>query len=412
MNRIKLLFFIGIILIITLAIFSEVYLKNYNLIGKWNIPYDAPGFKDSYQYAWASESYALGYDPLIENPVNPRGHQLNYPRIWHIFFYLGVNESHANIIGTLVIILFFTGMAIFWFSSKFDKTTYLFLSMIFLSPATMLGVERSNIELIIFFIISIAIAVDRYSRIASLSVIEFASILKLYPVFGFVYLLKEDKRKFWKLFFIASTLFIIYIILTFNDLIQIYKTTPKLSGSSFGVNVWWMGLRNPRFFNIHISENIEIFFRIISYTMAFIILLITLYKSIGSQIAETYRDGEYLDIFRIGAAIYIGCFIFINNHDYRLIFLSFTIPQIIEWIKKRRHKIFSVSSITLIAMLFSLWSFFIMRFLGRKVTFLIEEFSNWVVLSGLLFLFFASLPEWFTIYLKQYFLFKKTTGTQ
>jgi len=58
----------------------------------------------------------------------------------------------------------------------------------------MLGVERSNIELIIFFILSLALTVNYYSSISGLLLLLFASILKIHPVFGFIYLLKEEKE--------------------------------------------------------------------------------------------------------------------------------------------------------------------------------------------------------------------------
>ncbi len=391
MNKIRFLTFAIITILIVSAIFSEVYLENYRLLGLWNIPYDAPGFRDSYQFAWASEAYALGYDPLIENPLNPRGHQLNYPRIWHALFLLGINENHANILGITVMCLFFLGMGIYWFSNSFDRITYLALSIFFLSPVVMLGVERSNIELIIFFILTISLAIDRYTKITSISLIEFASVLKLYPVFGFIYLLKENKERFLKLFVIAILIFILYAVLTFDDILQVYKTTPKLSGSSFGVNVWWMGLRNPRFFDIPISDRLEFTFKIISYITAFAILFLTMLNSLKSENAKSYQMGTYLDSFRIGAGIYIGCF-FIHNHDYRLIFLAFTIPQLLEW--TRRKIVYRPPLLTLSMIAISVWSFFIMRFLGRKITFVVEEFASWVILMGLLFLFFASLPEW------------------
>ncbi len=150
MTKTRPLLFIITILILATSIFSYVFFDNNFFVRKWHIPMAPQGFHDSRQFAWASEAYAQGYDPLIENPVNPRGHQLNYPRIWHVFFDLGINESHTNIIGTSVVIIFFLGIATFWFSRNYNNLTYMILFIVFLSPAVMLGIERSNIELILF----------------------------------------------------------------------------------------------------------------------------------------------------------------------------------------------------------------------------------------------------------------------
>lgn len=371
------------------------------MIRKWNIPFAYGGFLDSRQLAWASESFAQGYDPLIENPNNPAGHQLNYPRIWHLLFAFGINESHTNLIGSIVVILFFIGIGIFWFSRKFDNFTYLILSIVILSPAVMLGIERSNIELILFFILSLALTINYRSSISALSLFIFASILKLYPVFGFIYLLKENKKRFWILFISALGIFFIYAALSFNDFIRVYSTTPKLVGSSFGINIWWMGLRHGRFFNLPLSDSLALSLKIFSYVTALLTLAVTLFLSMRNKENRLLSEAQYIDAFRVGAGIYIGCFLLMNTHDYRMIFLIFTIPQIVAWLREKKRDISLVSKTTLAAMMFSLWSFFVMHFLGRKITFAMEEFSNWIMLAGMLYLFFASLPEWFRNYLRR-----------
>lgn len=410
MNWVKPSLFLVTILLLATAIISFVFFQNVWLLRKWNIPIDPPGFHDSRQFAWAAEAYAQGYDPLIKNPVNPRGHQLNYPRIWHLLFALGINESHTNILGSIVVILFFIGISMFWFSGKFDNITYVILSIVILSPAVMLGIERSNIELVLFFILALALTINYYSSTSALSLFVFASFLKLYPVFGFVYLLKENKKRFWTLFLSALGIFLIYAAFSFNDFMQVYKTTPKLVGSSFGINVWWMGLRNSRFFGLPISDNLTVYFQAISYVLASLILLSSLTLSMRQKNNKRYNEGQHLDAFRTGAAIYIGCFILMNTHDYRLIFLIFTVPQLATWLGNKGKSISLVPLVTLAAMLLSLWSFFIMHFLGRKTTFIIEEFSNWIVLAGLLYLFFSSLPDWFKDYIRQPFFLKKRYG--
>jgi hypothetical protein len=371
-----------------------------------------PGFYDSRQFAWAAESYYKGYDPLQENPTNPRGHQLNYPRIWHLLFPLVVDDSRTNILGSIVVILFFFGIAIFWFSREFDNITYYILSIIILSPAVMLGVERSNIELILFLILSLALTINYYSSISTFLLFIFASILKIYPVFGFAYLLKEDKKRFCTFFLSALGIFILYAFLSLNDFIQVYKTTPKLPGSSFGINVFWMGLRHSRLFNLPISDNLILILKLLSYILAFLIVSATLFLSMRQKDKGLFMKGQHIDAFRVGACIYVGCFLTMNTVDYRLIFLIFTVPQLVSWLRNNKKGILLVPLVTLTAMVFSLWSFFIMHFLGRKITFVMEEVTNWVMLAGFLHLFFSSLPDWFRGYLNRPFSYMKRSAKQ
>ncbi|MHA2040083.1 MAG: hypothetical protein ACW98X_27045 [Promethearchaeota archaeon] len=350
----------------------------------------------------ASESYAQGFDPLVENPANSisTGQQLNYPKIWHLLFLTGMDQSHTNLAGSIVVFTLFIGLGLFWFLNKFDNLTYIILSLAVLSSAVMLGIERANIELVLFFIISSALVVNYSSSTKALFLFLFASVLKLYPIFGLFYLLKENKKKFWVLFLSAISIFIIYLLFTFADSMRVYATTPKLAGSSFGMNVWWMGLIHRRFFDIHMADSVVLFLRTLSYVMVFLISAGTLFFSLRNNDKDRFRQGEYLDAFRVGAGIYIGCFIVITNSDHRLLFLIFTIPQLVSWFHNRGRGFSLVPLITLSAMIFSLWSTFIMRILGRKMTFVLEEFSNWIVLACLLYLFLASVPDWFSNYLR------------
>jgi hypothetical protein len=412
MNKTRFLLFVFIIIIIAAAIIPYVFFGVNFLIDQWHIPIDPPGFYDSRQFAMGAESYYQGYDPLVTNPANDRGLQLNYPRIWHVLFPLVVDQSRTNIMGSIVVIIFFIGLGIFWFSRKYDNLTYYVLFIITLSPVVMLGVERANIDLIVFFVLALALTANYYSRISGVLLLLFASILKIFPVFGFIYLLKEEKRRFWTLFLASLGIFALYALLTLNDLYYVYTTTSKGVSSSYGINVWWKGIGHHRFFNLPLSETMKLFLQVVSFISAIIIITTTLYLSLRQEDQGIYREGRYIDAFRMGAGIYTGSFFVMTNNDYRLTFLIFTVPQLVEWLSNKEKGIRGVPFVTLIAMLFSLWSDFIMRFLGRNLTFVIEEFANWVILTGFVYLLFTSLPDWFKDYFRHSFSFIKSSDTK
>ena len=110
------------------------------------------------------------------------------------------------------------------------------------------------------------------------------------------------------------------------------------------------------------------------------------------------ENNKYIDAFRVGAGIYIGTFLFGHNWDYRLMFLIFTIPQIVTWIKQKNICYFLAASLTLPAIILSLWYLIFARIINYYLTFnlgfVIDEFFNWVVFSGLVYLFLSSLPNW------------------
>jgi hypothetical protein len=322
------------ILISIPVVFYFIFSGNEYLWGFLNIPACSPHLLDSRQIGYAAESHALGYDPMYENPMNPRGHQLNYPRIWQILFALNLNRENAYILGSVFVISFFIGLIAFLLPKKIDYPTAIILLPIIYSPVVLFGIERGNIEIFVFFVLSLAIVTNYYSRILGYLTLLFASIIKLYPIFGFVYLLKENKKRFWILFLIALGIFAIYALLTWNDLKQIYLTTPNIAKSSYGMNVFRKGLVHKRILNLNLSEDVLLIAKILTFTLAFVIIITTLFLSQRKNVTGLYKPGEYIDAFRVGAGIYIGCFFTIDNFDYRLMFLIFTIPQLVSWLKE------------------------------------------------------------------------------
>lgn len=76
----------------------------------WNIPTLSPHFADSLVITAGAESKAMGYDPLIDNPMDPWQRKLNYPRIWQMLYLLGINRDHTLYFGIVISILFITGL--------------------------------------------------------------------------------------------------------------------------------------------------------------------------------------------------------------------------------------------------------------------------------------------------------------
>lgn len=369
----------------------------------WNIPATPPHFADVDMMTIGAESYAMGHNPLYDNPVHPWNKKLNYPRIWHLLYVFDMNRSHNNLIGSISVLIFYAGLSIFLFSKPYNKLTIFLISLIVLSPSIVLGIERGNIELIIFFILSVALLINYSSSIKALPLFLFASILKIYPVFTFAYLLKENKKRFWILFLSACSIFIVYALLTLPDLKQVYLTSPKMAKSSHGLNVLWMGLTHPRVLNLQISNDVIMTVKIFSYILLVTVFIGALLFSFRTYNSNQYKHGQYIDAFRVGASIYIGCFLLGNNFDYRFTFLIFVIPQLVSWLYTNNNKYSAVPLITICAIIFSCWHYTIKRFTGVKLGFVLEEMSNWILLSGLLYLFLASLPDWFNDYLRRPF---------
>lgn len=367
----------------------------------WNIPTMSPHFADIRTITHGAESYAQGLDPMIENPGDPWHRRMNYPRIWQSLYFLGINHTHTTIIGLIIIFSFLVGICLILPNAN-NKVIIMVFSAV-LSPAVLLGIERGNTDLFMFFLVSVAVLTVGRSYILSTFFIMTGFLLKLYPIFGVALLLKAERKKFVLYISIILAFCFLYAYASLPDLVQINSGTPKSIVLSYGMNVFWMGLST-------INQNLGFYARLLSYFLVLLIFLTSfsaaiLNRKVSALVSydNKYLD-SYLDSFRVGSAIYIGTFLLGNNFDYRLMFLIFVIPQLIFWSERPIDRVTVISKIVLLNIYISLWYLMIFKIMifvpyGNSAGYVfagyvLDEMSNWIVFSGLVYLFFLSLPTW------------------
>lgn len=362
--------------------------------GLWNIPTLSPHFADLRSITGGAESYVMGFDPMVENPGDPWGRQMNYPRIWQGLFLIGPDQSHTTALGLLFIGLFVVGL--FLFVDNLTRRTAICLFAVIFSPAILLGIERANNDLFAFFLLATALALLSRSPVATMLLINVAGILKLFPYFGLWVLVHNDKRKSLWLCSISLVIAILYVGITWRDLGQIFEATQKGTAISYGINVVGMYLADwshrPR---------VEPFLLIIlACAVALLILPLTYYFASRSTYLNKCVDTPSLDAFKLGGAIYVGTFLLGNNFDYRLLFLLFTLQQLMMWTSDEVKLIRWTARIVLTSIIVSVWSLVIFEPLltlpmGDDIAFVLDELANWLVFVGLLYLLMSSLPRWF-----------------
>lgn len=360
----------------------------------WNMPQTPLIFPDSHTIITGAESHALGYDPMFKNIVDPYDREMNYPRIWQCLFWLPINSDHLVLLAGTFILLFFVG--IFLFLKPINTQTALFLSAVAFSPSAIFGLQSGNNDLAVFFVIALALRLGYRSKIWGSVAMFFAAILKIFPIFGLAQLLTEDKRDVWRILIPLAALFLIYFWISLDDFRQIYNATPRGRSGAYGVYVLplmiekilrrWTVFPELRAWVIAAAP---IFF----YGVAGLIFLISLYALVNKNASSRPVTGVHISPFRVGACIYIGSFLLASNWNYRMIFLIFTIPQLFAWLSIADSQLSRILRITLVGILFSCWAMFIQGILGSYI-FILDEIANWVVFTGLIYLFLASLPNW------------------
>ncbi|HEY7159734.1 MAG TPA: hypothetical protein VH815_00680, partial [Acidobacteriota bacterium] len=345
----------------------------------WGIPTMTPHFADVRNLTGGAESISMGYDPLYFNPNDPWGRPMNQPRlVQHIVSFLNINQHDTTFIGTLFIILFFVG--VFLPLKEINNVTALMLGIVIFSPAVVLGIERGNHDLFIFFLVALALFMSNAPMI-SMIILLFASFVKLFPVFAIAYFFKFTKKTQVIVFLTFITSFATYVFFNYSDLPQIFESTQK------GHDVLAYGALAIR------SSSI------VSYIPLAAIVISSLVFCVNAINASGFTPGDtrYIDNFRAGAGIYVGTFFLGNNWCYRLMFLIFTIPQLLSWRNDAGRRVVSLTTlICIIVSCWSLWSFSLPVNTDPPPASVllktIDETANWVLFASFLYLLVSTTP--------------------
>jgi hypothetical protein len=339
--------------------------------GLWSLPNMEQSFADLRNLTGAGESIDRGYDPLYHNPGDPWGRPLNHPRIvQYLLQAFHINLGSTSYLGILFGFLFFLGAWVAF--PKLDRLSAYGIGLLLFSPIAALGIERGNHDLFIFFLVAIALRAGQWAWV-SLPLMFLAASIKLFPVFGIFYAARYKAQQ--RIIGGFLLLFISYLALNYRDLLQIFSSTQK------GHYLWAYGVKT--------FDEAATGYAYIP-AGATIVATVLFYLNGLSQWQPNDASGSilhqstYLDGFCIGSGIYLGTFLLGNSWAYRLIFLIFTVPQLVAWIKTDRYR-----RLLSIATSFSTIVVCCPSWIGSGI---IDELFDWLLFICLLYLWLSVLP--------------------
>jgi hypothetical protein len=384
---------LGIIIFSSLLFFwgSE---KTWSL---WSVPTLSPNFADLRIVTSGAESKALGFDPLINNPQEPWGRQLIYPRIWQMLYLAGINQTHTAYFGVALAVLFVIGLFLYA-PSTLDRMTAAVLMLSIFSPAVLLGLERGNIDILMFFLLAAAIFCMKQNLAAvkalAVALVLVAFVLKIFPLFGIGLILSQKKHVALKAGLVAGIFAILYVAANYNDLLIIRRVITPFSVNAYGFDLLWINVGGS-----WPAGQIRTELGYVAIALCLVLALFAIFSPRFENMETGDPDPRTLDAFRVGSGIYLGTFMFWNNNgNYRLVFLLFVIPQLMLWVRSPSRWISIISKSTLLAILISLWSLALSPLadnlhLNLWGT-LLHHISHLLIFAGLLFLFASSAPQW------------------
>jgi hypothetical protein len=298
-----------------------------------------PSFADMRVITTGMETYRLGRDPLRANQLDPWRRPMNYPRIWLGLSPVGVSAKHTAVLGVAVAVVF--GIAMLFLMGPLSAADGVIYAILLCSPAVMLGIERGNIDLFLFALLVAAALLFHQpaGTHCAYLFITLASILKLYPICAFAVALRERRRVGLAMLVVCVAVSAFYIYCIRKDINLIAHLTPQIKEISYGRRVIFQELAAWKF-----GVDIEPWSRI---AVTGCVLLAVIAAALVKRLEFSSRAGT---LMTMGAAIYGGTFAVMNNFNYRLIFLLFLIPQLLEWARRRdRYRWIGTGSIMIIA---------------------------------------------------------------
>jgi hypothetical protein len=299
--------FLYLAAVVTLAV-ALIY---FGWVRTWSsvyLPRMYPPFADMRGFQGAISSLEHGYDPRITNWGDPWGRPFDYPLFWiTIGKTLNFSSEPWFIAECAALVFCFVGLCAFLL---FCYPSFGLLASL-VSTSTLLGIERCNVDLLVFCLLFLAATwiPNRWSPLPLL----LATLLKLYPVFALTGMF--IKRQFTLLAASLAGAVAIFAYL-WDQLADIHSRVPVECALSFGL---------PSITDCFIQRGFPPWEPWALFAaLGFAVLTLTYYFS--KLDAATLKDDPAFDLLLVGAPIYVGTFMVASNFDYRLIFLILCIP--------------------------------------------------------------------------------------
>src|SRR5215207_1458130 len=183
----------------------------------WNKIGVEPGntiFADLYAVTTTWDCEQRGIDPFPDNPCNPLGAIVNFPRLWIELGNLGLDSGDTKPLAVALAAVFFAAAVIA--TGPLGRGEGLVYAAALLSPAVLLGVQRGNVDLLMFALVVAGVLLVRRSVWAGAGAIVLAAVLKLFPLLALPIFVRRRTR--WAAGAAALAVFALYVVVTLDDI--------------------------------------------------------------------------------------------------------------------------------------------------------------------------------------------------
>jgi len=331
-------------------------LLNVDLWPSLGVPSGPSLFFDARNVTAAAECRRLGYDPLVDNPCDPRGRAMFYPRVWLLLRFLGLDQSHTDLFGVL---LGLGLLGVLWFLvGRVTVGAGVVLTLAVCSPSVMFAVERANMDVALLSLVGVAALGWRRGTgpdaLVSPILVLLAAVAKLYPVFGLAAYLVSGSRKAALAAVGCGVVFVVYAIATLGDIAVVVRTAIQGQHHAFGARIllsraYQLVAGQPLGAGSALTQLLALLALGVAAMAVF-----AAFRRRSTPAPQLEPVTSTMLAWWLGTVIFVGSFAISNSFDYRLVFLLLTLPQLLRWASGQDAQQ-RLASATLLSVILLLW---------------------------------------------------------
>ena len=331
---------------------------------KLALPPLPPDFIDLQAVTSAWDCTRQGIDVFLQNPCDLYDRPANWPRLWLVPAFLGLGHESTFALG-LVVDALFLAAALAIVPSRAPPVEVAVYGLALCSPTVVHAIAGANVDLLLFAMVVSAVLLLRrglLGGVASHALLLLAAMLKLFPIFGVIVLVRQRRRVVLSAGIAVLAAFGVYALLTLDDIRMIARMVPQPQTFSYGIRhvTEWINGRpevfvDPGMPSRGISNGLLSDGGLGLWLILLVLGVALCFRGwLGPMVRPEREDDDAirdLDLFYAGAGIYIGTYVLFLNYDYRLVFLLLTVPALLRWARRRGV----IAAVTLLALIGTLW---------------------------------------------------------
>lgn len=346
-----------------------------SVLNEAGVPPLNPHFGDLRNVVAGIENKDTGYAVGDPNSFDPWKRPYIYPSIWLHAKILGFNRETVVGFGIAIILLFYA--SVYSLLGKLTVGEGFFTGLFLISPALMTGIERCNIDLVIFPLILATLALRRKPA-ASGALIILVTLLKIHPIGALLAFFAPPWKKTlpW-LGGILGVLFI-YVLINWHELTAISTHAPRYAFYTFGSSVWgnWLYYANV------LAGHHDTFPSFALGTLVFVAVGYA-FARLSPKLTPQPRWEWEIYSFRLGAGLYLALFALGSSNDYGMLFLLFCLPLLFRLMTVDECSIRWWATVALgTSLTYVNWDLFSEEYLIRHM--LLKQALSWIFMASLI----------------------------